>query len=94
MQESLLEFNPAMGSQEVLLTISGLYRFDVTVTADGITSPVATQWVAVATDDGNSAPVANAGAAFVAHTGDTVSLDGSASSDPDDDTLSYLWVAG
>lgn len=44
----------------------------------------------------NAAPVADAGAdqtvECTSHTGTPVTLDGSASSDPDDDTLTYTWT--
>lgn len=39
----------------------------------------------------NSAPVADAGEAQTRNEGSMVGLDGSASSDPDGDTISYLW---
>jgi hypothetical protein len=42
--------------------------------------------------DGNRAPVAKAGANQSVSTGAAVTLDGSGSSDPDGDTLSYAWT--
>jgi pathogenesis-related protein 1 len=40
---------------------------------------------------GNQAPIANAGPGQVVSAGVTVALDGSASTDPDDDPLAYAW---
>ncbi len=40
----------------------------------------------------NSGPVANAGSDQTVTTGDTVSVDGSGSSDPEGDTLAYVWT--
>ena len=43
-------------------------------------------------EDQNSSPVANAGSDQDVTTGDIVSLDGSQSSDADNDTLTYSWT--
>ena len=40
----------------------------------------------------NMAPVADAGQDQMVNAGDTVTLDGTRSSDPDSDSLSYLWI--
>jgi hypothetical protein len=42
----------------------------------------------------NSPPVANAGPDQTINTGDTIILDGTGSSDPDGDSLSYKWMLG
>ncbi len=43
------------------------------------------------TQPANRAPTANAGPDQTAHVGDSVALDGSASTDPDGDSLGFLW---
>ncbi len=45
----------------------------------------------ITVQEANQAPVAEAGGPYTANEGDTITLDGSASSDPDNDSLIYHW---
>src|SRR5581483_11387726 len=72
--------------------VPGTYVVELKVTDDD--TPVqrsATATVVVNTRNINSAPTANAGVPQSLHFGGTVHLDGSASTDPDGDALSYKW---
>ncbi|HPI92782.1 MAG TPA: PKD domain-containing protein [Deltaproteobacteria bacterium] len=69
-------------------TTSGTFEFMVTVSDGQITS---TDNVVVTVDNANQVPVADAGSAVTATVGSTVTLDGSASYDPDGDSISYVW---
>lgn len=71
--------------------VAGTYVASLTVN-DGQLSSTATT-VSVTAARANAAPVANAGAAQSAYLGDLVTLDGSASSDANGDTLIYGWSA-
>jgi hypothetical protein len=69
--------------------IAGTYVVDLVVTDEGGLPSVPDQ-VEVSTD--NLAPTAVAGEDQLVVIGSTVPLDGSASSDPEDDPLSFLWT--
>ncbi|MFY2561803.1 myxosortase-dependent M36 family metallopeptidase [Corallococcus terminator] len=71
------------------VTTTGTLTFRVTVT-DG--PETATHDVTVTVLNVNLAPTANAGAAASAVSGTTVTLDGSASSDPDSTPVTYAWT--
>jgi len=74
-------------SPEFFVDAPGTYEISLIVN-DGALDSVA-DIVVITTQ--NSAPVANAGNDISANVGDTLSLDGTASSDVDGDSLSYSW---
>ncbi len=82
---------PSMTTQDIVITPqnAGLYRFAV-VCSDGVNSSQADE-VLITVNAVNQAPTADAGADADVQSGTVVTLDGSGSSDPDSDTLSYSW---
>jgi hypothetical protein len=69
---------------------SGLYVFGLSVSDGNLSSPIA--YVSVTASALNLAPVASAGASQNVNTGNTVTLDASASSDANYDRLFYSWA--
>lgn len=70
--------------------VAGDYVFSLSVSDGELGSP--TRNVSISASIENLAPVANAGAAQSIATGTVVTLDGSASSDANGDTLAYAWT--
>ena len=79
-----------------LTLIPSAIAFTLTLDADSVTdaagNPNAAASVSGSALPGNQFPIANAGAAQDVTTGATVTLDGSGSSDPDNDALTYSWT--
>lgn len=70
-------------------TTAGTLTFELTV-SDGKAS--ATDTVDVSVGGANQPPIANAGPNQSVQAGDTVTLNGTGSSDPDGDTITYAWT--
>jgi pimeloyl-ACP methyl ester carboxylesterase len=81
--------NPTFTAPEV--TTDTVYTFSLVVN-DGTDNSL-TDTIIVTVKQVNKAPIANAGSGQVVNENTLVTLDGSASSDPDNDILSYLWTA-
>lgn len=82
---------PSMTQQNIALTFStaGQYRFSVTCSDGNLASPA--DEVIVTANAVNQAPTANAGTDQSVQTGSLVTLDGSGSTDPDGNSLTYAW---
>jgi hypothetical protein len=76
---------PEVDSAGAILT------FELTV-SDGIASSTDTVNVSVDNVDTNQAPMPDAGPDQVVNEGDLVTLNGTLSSDPDGDTMTYSWI--
>ncbi len=75
----------------------GVYAFELSVTENGVPSqPVRVAVTATSSDAGQGIPVARAVGPEAGAVGTSISLDGTASSDPDGHWLRYRWtqVAG
>ena len=70
--------------------VSGTYVFSLKVSDKKLDSEL--KYVTITAGAANLAPVANAGLAIIATKGNKVTLDGSASSDANGDTLLWRWV--
>lgn len=70
--------------------VSGVYLVTLVVDDGQVSSAAAS--VTVTASSSNAAPVARAGATQNVLAGDVVTLDGSASSDANDDSLTYSWI--
>jgi len=82
---------PAMNTQTLSITPqnAGTYRFSVRC-HDGVNYSAADE-VTVTVNAVNQAPTADAGSDRTVQLGTVVTLDGSGSSDPNNDTLTYKW---
>jgi len=81
--------NPTFTAPEV--TANTNYTFSLVVNDGTVDSPM--DQVVVTVQNVNKAPVANAGLDQTVNEGEAVSLDGSASSDSDGNTLIYKWTS-
>ena len=73
---------------------AGNYTVSLTVSDGQLESTTVTTTAEIAVPPANRAPVADAGGPYSGETGVGIRFDGSASSDPDGDALSYAWDFG
>lgn len=86
---SVVLSNPTSATPTFTPTQAGAYVVQLTVSDGELSSNPDT--VAINVEEPNTKPIANAGVDQTADVGDLVSLDGSRSSDADNDPLTYLW---
>ena len=72
----------------------GVYTVSLVVNDGALDSLAATTTVEIAVPPANRPPTADAGGPYAGTTGEPVTFDGSASSDPDNDALTYAWNFG
>ena len=75
-------------------TASGNYTVTLVVNDGNLDSAPVTTTAEIAVPPANRAPVADAGGPYSGETGTAIRFDGSASSDPDGDALTYAWNFG
>ena len=80
--------DPSAVNPDIVIDVFGTYEVQLVVNDGTVDSAADT--VVIATE--NSAPVANAGTDKTTYVGNLVTLDGSASSDVDGDSLTYSWT--
>lgn len=85
---------PAGGATPAhIYSVAGTYIATLTV-SDGFRSSVDQAMVTVTAASTNRAPVANVGGAYSGVAGTAIAFNGTASSDPDGDPLTYSWTFG
>ncbi len=72
----------------------GTYTVSLTVSDGELESPIATTTAEIFAPPANRAPVADAGGPYDAQTGVPITLNGTGSTDPDEDELAYVWDFG
>jgi len=75
-------------------TAAGVYTVSLTVNDGQVDSVPATTTATIEVPPANRAPIADVGGPYSGDTGASIVFDGSGSSDPDGDTLSYAWDFG
>ncbi len=84
-----LTFNATAATQTITFTAPGTYELTLVVNDSDVDSAPVTATIAVTV---NQAPLADAVSQRWWKVGDTITLDGSVSSDPDGDPLTYAWA--
>lgn len=85
---TLIETDPA--SPSFVADVAGLYKIQLIIKDEASLSSAPDE-VVISSDGGNLAPTANAGNDRLVAVGKTVSLNGLGSSDPEMDSLTYIW---